>query len=362
MDSRRSTAACLLMMAAATWVSAAAAQETGARDIGVEQQRLVDYRAQLSTLEREQSALQQQIRSKQQALEELRSRPAPEQAELTAARREVDEARAAFETAPGSDGEARLKNAEFKLTLAERKASKDSPQAAALAEEIEQLQARAGSRQNQIATLRQQIDTQASRTSQLQQRLADERSRREQQAQELARTREEADQAQREIERLKALLASREAAEAPITETAPAAEAEAATATAAAPAATTTAAAAVQTLGNQGDVVAALQQLEQRLASEGDKRVRTVNEILHLKRLQNGEEVAKSRVTLRALGAQQYRGTETLVPGDYEMVLGFNRWPLKLDGSHSGDMVFLLDYRDTGKPQIQLYKRSLEGG
>lgn len=385
MDSRRSTAAGLLLLAAAAWSAAAGAQgaatpadvgaaDVNSADVDVEQQKLVDLRARLAALAQDQKKLEQLIGEKQTRLQQLRSAPGPEQAELDAARREVEEARAALESSPGGDSEARLKNAEFKLTLAQRKAGKESPETSALADEIDALRERRSSQQQQIASLDQQIETQASRAGQLQQRLAEERSKREQQARELARSRAEAEQAQQEIERLKALLAQRESEEkaptpAPAVVSTPvaAAPAKAAAALAKATPATRAATSAASDSGprrltSQRDVLDALRTVEQHLAGADTRRSsRGVNEILHVKRLQNGREVDKSRVTLIALGASQFRGNEQLQPGQYELVLGLHHWPVTLAGGEGGDTVFLLDYSGDA-PRLQFYRRSLEGG
>src|SRR5690606_7889372 len=143
-----------------------------------------------------------------------------------------------------------------------------------------------------------------------------------------------------EIERLKALLAEREAQErasAQAAAAAPALETASDSAAAAQPASAADAH-GQQRLASQGDVLQALQALEQRVALADSRRsARGASEILHVKRMQNGREVEKFRVTLQALGGGQYRGNEALPPGDYEMVLGLQRWPVKLANGEGGD-------------------------
>ncbi len=381
---KRPLAALMLLVIATTTAISVSAQNSQA-----EQQKLNDYRAQLSTLQREEGELRQQITAKQRELETVRSRPSPEQAELADARKQVEAARAEFKASPTPENDAKLKNAEFKYTLADRKFAKGNAEAAAISTQIEQLQRQLGSRQSQIAGVNQQISAQATANAQLDQRLAKERSQRELQTRELEQSKREAEAAQKEIERLKAMLAQKEAATAAGAKTAavattataaavaaPAAAVAAKPATAvavAAPAATSPAVAkpaaagggdtSIAKLTTQSEVLGALQSLTQRVnAEEKDRRERPVNEILHFKQMQGDKEVAKRRITMNALGNGQFRGEEDVMPGSYQLVVGLKYWKLDFAPAENGRFVFLLDYSDVKAPQLKVYKKALEGG
>ncbi|MET0377495.1 MAG: hypothetical protein ABW049_00785 [Spongiibacteraceae bacterium] len=360
MNWRQVSVACLLVTASSLTFNAQAQPE--------------DARAQIGSLEREHSALSQQINAKQKQIEALRSRPSPEQKELADARRIVDEARAAYKAAPNADSESKLKNAEFKATLAERKYDKANADVSALVSEIDGLKQQSAAKQRQLKTLQQQAAEQAAAPKVVaadprqQQRLADERARQKQQEQELERTRQQNDASQKEIERLKALLAAKETTStaAPLVKAVPAAATSAAAATIAAPvvakAATPTAAAdGPRQLGTTAEVVAELQALAQRLPSD-NRRTKETNEVVHFKLQQGGKDVDKSMVTLKALGGSQYRGKATLDAGAYEVVLGANRWKTAISGiSSKTEFVVLLDSSNAAKPKLSFYNQVLEG-
>jgi hypothetical protein len=358
-------------------------------DIRAEQQKLNDFRSLLGTLQREEAELLRQIADKQRELEVARNRPSPEQAELTTTRKLVEQARSELRANPSPENEAKLKNAEFKLTLAERKLASANSEVAALTAQLEQLERQLASRQSQISGVNQQIAAQASANAELEQRLARERQQREQQSRELEQSRREAEAAQKEIERLKAMLAAREASAAAAAKSAAAAPAAAkpaqaaataAPAPAAAPAPVPAPAAATPTpaakpaapaggttdiakLTTQSEVLATLQGLEQRLSGTELKRgERPVNQILHLKQMQGGREVGKSRITMHALGNGQFRGEEDVKPGTYQLVVGLKYWEMAFGANESGRFVFLLDESNEGAPQLRVYRKALEGG
>ena len=369
MVSPKSPLAALILLA----ITATATIDVSAQTIQTQQQKLNDYRAQLGTLQREEGELRQQIATKQRELEAVRNRPSPEQAELEEARKLVEEARAENKAKPTPENDAKLKNAEFKYTLADRKFAKGSAEASALSDQIEQLQRQLGNRQSQIANLNQQISTQATATAQMEQNLAKERSL---QAKELEQSRREAEAAQKEIERLKAMLAQKEAAaasgakSAAVAKPAAPAAAKPVAAVATAPAAVAAKPAAgggdtsIAKLTTQSEVLGALQTLAQRVdAEEKDRRGgRPVNEILHFKQMQGDQELSKRRVTMNALGNDQFRGEEDVGAGSYQLVVGLKYWKMDFTPAETGRFVFLLDYSDDKAPQLKVYKKSLEGG
>lgn len=388
---KRPLAALMLLVIATTTAISVSAQNSAA-----DQQKLNEYRAQLSTLQREEGELRQQITAKQRELETVRSKPSPEQAELADARQQVEAARAEFKASPTPENDAKLKNAEFKHTLADRKFAKGNAEAAAISTQIEQLQRQLSSRQSQIAGVNQQISTQATANAQLDQRLAKERSQRELQAKELEQSKRDAEAAQKEIAQLKAMLAQKEAATAAGVKTAavakpaaaavvaapavaaaakpaaavavakpvsmPVAAAPAAAASIAKPATASGGDTSIAKLTTQSEVLGALQSLTQRVSGEEpDRRERPVNEILHFKQMQGGQEVAKRRITMNALGNGQFRGEEDVKPGSYQLVVGLKYWKLDFAPTDNGRFVFLLDYSNDKAPQLKVYNKALEG-
>lgn len=327
-----------------------------------------DMTSQISTLEREQAALTQQVAAKEKQIEVLRSRPSPEQKEVADARRAVDEARAAYKSDANAANEAKLKNAEFKTTLAERKYDKANADVAALRAESENLKQQIASKQRQLKSLQIQAAEQAAPAAAAP-RVVEDSSRQKQQDQELERTRKQNETAQKEIERLKALLATKEAANnaAPATP-APAAVTTATTAatTAAAPVATSPAvnapaadsAGGAHQLTTSGEVVNALQALASRSASS-TRRGKDTNEIAYFK-LQGGS--GNGMVSLKALGNAQYRGETKLSAGNYEIVLRTNRWKTTLSGiAADTTFIVLLDNSNPAQPKMSYYNAALEG-
>lgn len=329
-----------------------------------------DARAQQTAIEKDIATLNQQIAGKQQQINALRNRPSPEQAEVAAAQKALADARAELKANPGSDAEGRVRNAEFKLKLAQIKLDKSNGDIETLSDDIDRLKQQIASRQQQLKEAASKADEAAD--SAAQQKQAEERARRQQRDQELARAKQEAEAARKEIERLKAALATKETAEEKATPTAAVAAPAPAPAPAPVPAATaaiaksgpaaTPAAAAgsgLVRLASQQQVLHALQEVSQRTA-DADTR-RAINQSLYVK-APNSTATNKDKITLRGLGNNQYRGSSTVAAGQYEVVLGFNRWPLTVAAGEAGEQVFLLDYSDEKKPRLVMYNSALEGG
>jgi hypothetical protein len=328
-----------------------------------------DTRTQQAVIEKDIAALNQQISSKQQQATALRNRPSVEQAELAAAQKALNDARADLKSNPTPETEGKARNAEFKFKLAQIKYDKAHGDVEALNDEIERLKQQVASKQQQIKDLGKasadpQIDQQ-------QQKLADERNKRQQQDQELARSKQEAEAARKEIERLKAALASKEAAEAkaqaaaPVTAPTPAAAPPAPVVAGKSDPAKSGAATAATDSGNlmkldsQQAVLHALQDFAQRTAGADARR--TINQSLYVKS-PNTAATNKDKITLRGLGNDQYRGSSNIAAGQYETVLGFSRWPVAFSASEAGEVVFLLDYSNAKEPRLTIYNSALEGG
>lgn len=330
--------------------------------------------AQQAPLEKDISVLNQQIASKQQQIKSLRNRPSPEQAELANAQKALNDARADLKAHPGAEAEGKARNAEFKFKLAEIKYDKSHGEVEALNDEVDRLKQQVASKQQQLKEVGKQ-SAEPLADPQQQQKLADERNKRSQQEQELARSKQEAESARKEIERLKAALASKEASETKAAVSTPAAAAPAPTpaptpvAAVAAPTKTEPAKASgaapssnnVSKLDSQQTVLHALQATAQRVASASTAARRTTNQTLYVKS-PNAVAANKDRVALKGLGNNQYRGNGKFTAGEYEIVLGFNTWPLTLSNSDAGELVFLLDSSDEKSPRLVIYNSALEGG
>ncbi len=113
-------------------------------------------------------------------------------------------------------------------------------------------------------------------------------------------------------------------------------------------------------LDSQQTVLHALQDTAQRVASVNAAARRTADQMIYVK-APNIAATNKDRVSLKALGNNQYRGSGKFTAGEYEIVMGFNRWPLTLSSSDAGDLVFLLDSSDEKSPHLVIYNSALEG-
>ena len=331
-----------------------------------------DIRSQQAAMEKELAALNQQISAKQQQITALRNKPSPEQAEVAAAQKVLDSARAELKAVPGPDNEGKVRNAEFKLKLAQLKYDKSNGGIETLNDDIDRLKQQVSAKQQQVKELSAQSSEHAQ--AQQQQKQADERAKRQQQEQELARAKQEAESAKNEIERLKAALAAKEATQAKAAAPAPAAapvakapeaalkpaaapQPEAAKATA--PAATANASGLIK-LNSQDQVLRELQSTAQ-LSAQAARGESETALIIYMKR-PGAKSTNKDKLPLRALGNNQYRASTTVEAGDFEVVIGFNRWNVQFAADEVGEMTFLCDYRDNKAPRLVIYRKALEGG
>lgn len=346
-----------------------------------------DIRSQQATIEKDVAALNLQIAAKQQQIAALRNKPSPEQTDVVVAQKTLDAARAELKTSPNSDNEGKVRNAEFKLKLAQLKFDKANGGIEALNDDIDKLKQQVSARQQQIKELNNQVADQSQ-----QQKLADERLKRQQQEQELARTKQEAESAQKEIERLKAALAAQEAAVktaappapsvvapavipqksaesvpkaaeaaakpvAAIQTEAPKATAAAMTITSATP--TTAGANGLIKLSSQEQVLHELQATSQ-LVAQARRGEDAASLVLYLKH-PGAATTNKDKISLRALGNNQYRANTKVDAGQYEAVIGFNHWSVEFASNESGETIFLCDYRDKNAPRLVIYQSAIEG-
>ncbi len=328
-------------------------------------------------IERDIATLNQQIVAKQQQVNTLRDRPSPEQSELNAVQRTLNQARAAYQANASADNEGKAHNAEFKVKLVEIKYNKAHADVNALVDDIDKLKSQLASKQREAKEATKQIaEQQKANERQQQQKASDEQAKHRQQEQELQRTKQEAEAQQKEIQRLKAELAAKAAPPAapvkPIEVAKPAPTAAVSSATPSAstnsttaapsPAAPASAAATGASIGiirlqDQQQVAHELQQLEQRVAGVvGD---RGANESLYLKR-PDVKTTNKDRIALLALGKGQYRGKGTIDSGHYQATIGFFQAPVEFAAGDQGLTIFLYDNSDPKKPRLIIYSSALE--
>jgi len=328
-----------------------------------------DARSQQAALEKEIATLNQQIAAKQQQITALRNKPSPEQAEVGAAQKALDAARAELKATPGAENEGKVRNAEFKLKLAQLKFDKANDGIEALNDDIDRLKQQTSAKQQQIKELAGQSAEQAQAQ---QQKQADERLKRQQQEQELARAKQEAESAQKEIERLKAALAEKESAQAKVAAPAtkaseavapkPAAPAQAEAPKSAAPAPAAAGGSGLIKLSSQDQVLHELQNTAQLAAQSSSRNNENESSLILYLKHPGAKTTNRDKLSMRPLGNNQYRVSVSVEPGDYEAVIGFNRWPVQFAANEAGEMTFLCDYRDKNAPRLVVYRKALEGG
>lgn len=340
---------CFLL--SATWAAGVAAQ-----GIESETAKLEQLHQRLSNLQQNQQQIEQQVSQLQSSLKDAQSRPSPENAQLDAAQKALEQARADYQTDPSEVNSSRVQNAEFKLALIERKFSKTSSEASELSARIADLNNELEKNRSAIANTEQSIERQEAAINRLRsQRLAEERSMRQRQQEALQRSQAEAEAAQREIARLRAMLAQREAEAQQQVEQKRAVVAS----TPVQPRQAEAKPEAKSTAGNslilsrQDQVVAALTAIQDKLENN-DPRHPPVNRILHVK-----HAGATDSFKLKALGAEQYRAeVKVAASGERELVVGFNRWNTEIPAA--GEYVFLYDGSNPKKPELHYYNIQLE--
>lgn len=345
------------------------------------QQKLTALQGQLQQKQADLTNYQQELAAAKAAREPMQSSSGPEKDKLDKAASALAEAQATYEADPSDTNQARVKNAEFKHALAERKYKKANEEVFELDEKITSLSKQVTATSAEVTALNQKV---------AQQKMAVEKARTAEVAAKQAREAEElrmkAAAAEAETARLKQEMerrereeAARKAAELAAAQkaaaakkaavakpAAPAIPAPAAPAVAAAAPKSTAAAPAapakddpVVLLTTKEAVVAEQQRLETILASE-DKSRKGFNKILNVKPVAADGSAGPSEAnSLQALGHNQYRGIARLKGGKSMFVIGFNKWVETVPGSGSQDYIVVLDLSDEAKPHLVYYPESL---
>lgn len=356
-----------------------------------EQQKLAGMQSQLQQKQADLQQAKQELEAAQKARGSLEGSSGPEKTKLDKAASALAEARQTAEADPSDSNQARLKNAEFKHALAERKYKKANAELFELDDKIADLSKQVETTNTDISALNQSIAAQTEAVKQAQAkalaaRKAEEQRLKEEAAKaELARAKAEQERKQREEAARKAaeLAAARKAAEEKAAAAQAAAAAKTATPTPAAPAMAVSKPAApmvsapapapapaaapsagatdtgVTLLTTKAEVEAEQKRLADLLATP-DRDKNRYNKILNVKPVGADGKPGKSEShSLQALGHGQYQGTARIKGGKAIFVVGFNQWPQSVPGSASADYVVVLDASDAKKPRIIYYPESL---
>ncbi|WP_372798188.1 hypothetical protein [Litorivivens sp.] len=306
----------------------------------------------LAKLESRQSALlgkMQQLRQESQDLSETMANTEPADGpEKTAYEEAVaifEEASETYEAEPTSTNKSRLRNAEFKLHLAERKYRSGS-------EELRKLEARQDAVETELIAVRRELDTIAERIPRLEQQVAVQRAREREQAE--AARRAAAAQARNESK-------ATQQADAPQPAPAPAGAQHQNTASA------KTAALAdpieldkgFVLLTNKAQVLTELANLQLRIG--GDSLKIRSNKILNVRHFVDGKEAEKNSHRFKGLGNYQYRATAVLHEGENRIRVSFSRWNIDMPADFAGqELVILMDASDRNSPKIVCYPSALD--
>ncbi len=304
----------------------------------------------LSRLESRQDVLaakMQQLRQESQKLSEAMTNvePAdgPEKAAYEEAVATFEEASETYESEPTPTNKSRLRNAEFKLHLAERKYRSGS-------EELRKLEARQDEVETELIAVRRELDNIADRIPRLQQQIAQQRREREQAQAAAAREAAQARQASNET----AAPAAKPASVAG-TQNQPAPD-QSATADKAEP---------IELdkdfvlLTDKAQVLTELANLQLRIG--GDSLKIRSNKILNVRHFVDGKEAEKNSHRFKGLGNYQYRATAVLQEGENRIRVSFSRWNIDMPAEFADqEMVILMDASDRNSPRIVCYPAALE--
>lgn len=353
--------------------------QVNAQTAKAEQQKLTAMQGKVAQKRTEMQQFKQELESAKAARASMSEGAGPEKDELDKAAAALEEAKATAAADPSDTNDARVKNAEFKHALAERKYKKANAELYDLEDRIDGLSSQMSATSGEIDSLDKQIAAQ---------QLAVEQARTKEvaakKAQEAELQRMKAEAAAAEQSRLKAELerkqreeAARKAAELAAAEKAAAAKAAAAKAPAApamaapapkAPAAATSAAPAAAAAAGSNIVlltskqaVADEQKRLQDLLATPDRGKPGYNKILNVKPIgPDGQPGASEAHSLQPLGHNQYRGVARIKGGAAVFVIGFHNWQQTVPGSaEAKDYVVVLDASDSKSPRLIYYPESL---
>ncbi len=325
---------CLL---AASIVSQSALAQPSSQDLSRLQARQTDLREEIQSLREQSLSLSQQMANTEPS-------DGPEKAAYDEAVAGFEEASEQYETNPTPTNKSRLRNAEFKMHLAERKFRSAN-------NELRQLEAKQDGVESELIRVRRELEKVEKRIPEMRREIAAYRERQQAEAAQRARAEAEA--------RNRAQASNDQpAAEKPV------ARAE----TKAKPASDSKVADSNEPLEldrdftlltSRAQVLTELANLQLRIG--GDSLKIRSNKILNVRHFVDGKEVEKNSHRFKGLGNYQYRANAVLQPGENRIRVSFSRWNINMPEEFAGqEMVILMDASDRDAPRIIAYPESME--
>lgn len=325
-------------------------------------QQLDRLEARQQELSEQQRALRQKVQSISRAMADIEPVEGPEKQAYDEAIAAFEEASESFEKDPSPTNRSRVRNAEFRLHLAERKYRSASG-------ELQKLEAEQDTAESELIQVRRELDRVQEELPELRQRVAQQRERERAQAAARAREREQAASSPRanepqvakaepapgsepkadaRVEKLREQLADKEAGgrnsqrQEPSSQSGPMELDRNFT-----------------LLTNRADVLTALANLQLRIG--GDSLKIRSNKILNIRHFVDGKEADKSSHRFKGLGNYQYRAEATMKPGENRVRVSFSRWNINLPEAFGNrEMVILMDATDRNAPRIICFPAELE--
>lgn len=318
----------------------------------------------IERLEAKQQQLQEQedaLRAKSQSISSTMANTevsdGPEKAAYEEAIASFEEASEQYESDPSPTNKSRVRNAEFKLHLAERKFRSGNAEMQKLEEQQDEIE-------SQLISVRRELDEISEEIPRLRQRMAEQREREKAQAAAAAaRAREKAAQAESVKAAQSNNAASTQARAKPPAKAEPRESSAEAPARKAAP---TSSGDPIELdrdfmlLTSKAQVLTELANLQLRIG--GDSLKIRSNKILNVRHFVDGKETDKNSHRFKGLGNYQYRADATLQPGENRLRVSFSRWNIDMPKQYAGEeLVILMDASDRNAPKIVCFPARLAG-
>lgn len=325
---------CLL---AASIVSQSALAQPSSQDLSRLQARQAELQEEIQSLREQSVSLSQQMANTEPS-------DGPEKAAYDEAVAGFEQASEQYETDPTPTNQSRLRNAEFKMHLAERKFRSANS-------ELRQLEAKQDGVESELIRVRRELERVEKRIPEMKREIAAYRERQQAEAARRARAEAEArNSAQASSDRPDATekrVAKVDSRAKPDNE----------------PAANGNEPLELDRdftlLTSRAQVLTELANLQLRIGGDGLK-IRS-NKILNVRHFVNGQEVEKNSDRFKGLGNYQYRANTVIQPGENRIRVSFFRWNIEMPKEFGGqEMVILMDASDRDAPRIIAYPESLE--
>ncbi len=324
---------CLL---AASIVSQSALAQPSSQDLSRLQARQAELQEEIQSLREQSVSLSQQMANTEPS-------DGPEKAAYDEAVAGFEEASEQYETDPTPTNKSRLRNAEFKMHLAERKFRSANSQ-------LRQLEAKQDGVESELIRVRRELERVEKRIPEMKREIAAYRERQQAEA---------ARRAEAEARNRAQASSDQPAAEKPIVRAEARAKPEPYNKPAAGSKEPLELDRDFTLLTSRAQVLTELANLQLRIGGDGLK-IRS-NKILNVRHFVDGEEVDKNSDRFKGLGNYQYRANAILKPGENRIRVSFFRWNINMPEEFAGqEMVILMDASDRDAPRIIAYPESLE--